>query len=106
MEDLIGVATEFEYIPGRKIYRGDTIRVSQGPYFTDSKGRKISQGTKGRFVFHSHIQDAAGNSVIFVRDQGREQPIVIARGPNAVAHDNFTYRDYKITKERLKWPKR
>ncbi len=105
MEDLVGVSSEFEYRPGRKIYRGDTIRVSQGPYFTDPKGRKRAMGTRGRFVFHSHITDSGGNSVIFVRDQGREQPIVIARGPNAVPVDNFTYRSYKITKERFKCPR-
>jgi hypothetical protein len=97
------VEDQYEYKPGRKLCRGDFVRISQGPYWVSPiNGRHHKMATTGRFLFHGFTIDKSGSEVIIVREQGREVPIVIKHSETAPIIDGMVRRPYKISKERLK----
>lgn len=48
--------TEWEYRPGRKVRRGETIRLSGGPVYIDPQGNKHAFGERGKHKFLAFCQ--------------------------------------------------
>lgn len=57
---------EWEYVPGRKIRKGDRVRVSGGPIWKDAAGVAHRVGDHGVFTFDCLGYDRRGRGFIVV----------------------------------------
>ena len=94
---------EWEYLPGRKVRKGDRIRVKGGPVWKDSQGVAHRVGECGVFKFHCFAYDAKQQPFILVSGETGGSvyiPLVVKRARYGVT--GWINRAYRFSKLRSK----
>lgn len=89
---------EFKYSSKVTFREGDKMRVSGGPYFPSSKGKNISMGEKGVFIF-SHADDQ-GN--IWAKDKNGHLRLIYMGEEHVSDLTGTVKRPHKLVKIRKK----
>ena len=90
---------EYRYGPRNRLVPGDHFRVSAGPYYVLSDGRKIAMGEKGTMVFRQYCQRGTDHWIEAYRADGGGVAILTVGEQRASPVDgSFQRRPHRVRK--------